>query len=96
MSEIIKKIGLAGLGLLSITKTKAQEIANELVKKGEVSKIEGAKLVKDLLKKTEENKKILEKKIEKVIRNTMKKLDIPTRREVNEVKRKINQLSKRK
>lgn len=95
MAGIIKKIGLVGLGLLSITKAKAQEIVNELVKKGEVSKGEGAKLVKDLLEKAEEDKKFLEEKMEKAAKRILKKLDVPTRKEINELKKKIDKLTKK-
>jgi len=95
MAGIIKKIGLAGLGLLSITKAKAQEIVNELVKKGDVSKTEGAKLVKDLLEKAEEDKKFLEEKMEKAAKRILKKLDVPTRKEINELKKKIDKLTKK-
>ena len=95
MPGIIKKIGLVGLGLFSISKTKAQEVVSELVKKGEVSKGEGAKLVKDLLEKAEEDKKFLEEKMEKVAKRILKKLDVPTRKEIAELKKKIDKLTKK-
>lgn len=94
MSDIIKKTILAGLGLFSLTKEKAEKMVQDLVKRGEVAKSDGAKIIKGLLKKAEEEKKVLEGKIEEKIRQTLKRLDIPTRKEVEELKKKVAELSK--
>ena len=95
MSDIIKKTMLAGLGLMSMTKEKADKLVNTLVKEGEMSKTEGSKLAKELVKKVEENKTLLEKKVETSVKKIMIKLDIPSRKEINELKRKIDTSQKK-
>jgi len=69
-------------------------MVNDLVKRGEIAKSDGAKIVKGLLKKAEEEKKVLEGKIEEKVRKSLKKLDIPTKKEVEELKKKVAELSK--
>jgi len=86
---------LAGLGLMSMTKEKADKLVNTLIKEGEMSKTEGSKLAKELVKKVEENKTLLEKKVEAAVKKIMIKLDIPSRKEINELKRKIDTLQKK-
>ncbi len=95
MSDFIKKTLLAGLGAVSFTKEKAQEIAKDLVKRGEIAKNEEAKFVKDLMERAEKNKIEMEKKVEKAVEKTLTKLNIPTRKEVNELKQKVDKLTKK-
>jgi len=95
MSDIFKKTFLAGLGAMSLTREKAQEITNDLIKRGELAKTDEAKFVRDLLDLAEKNKSGLEDKIEKAIEKVMAKLDIPTRKEIEELKAEIAKLSKK-
>jgi len=91
MSDIIKKTILAGLGILSLSREKAEEITKDLIKRGELAKTEEAKFIKDLMEKSRLE---VEKKIEKIVEKTLTKLDIPTRKELNVLKEKVNKLTK--
>ncbi len=95
MSELIKKTILAGLGAISLSREKAEEIAGDLIKRGELAKNEEAKFVKDLMDIAEKNKARLEEKIEEVVEKTLTRLDIPTRKEINALREEINRLSKK-
>jgi poly(hydroxyalkanoate) granule-associated protein len=95
MSDLFKKTFLAGLGAMSLTREKAQEITNDLIRRGELAKTDEAKFVRDLLDLAEKNKSGLEEKIEKGIEKVLSKLDIPTRKEVDELKAEIAKLSKK-
>jgi len=95
MSDLFKKTILAGLGALSLSREKAEEIAKELIARGEVAKSEEAKFVKDLLDVVEKNKTGLEEKMEKAVEKVLTRLDIPTRKELNELKEEISRLTKK-
>ena len=95
MSDLIKKTILTGLGIASLTKEKAEKLVKDLVKEGEVSEGEGSKLVKDLLEKVENNKKSMEKKIEKTVCDVLKKLNIPGRKDITGLNSKIEKLEKK-
>lgn len=83
---------MAGLGAMSLTLDKAEEITKDLIKRGEVSESDEAKFAKDLVDLAEKNKSLLEGKIEKVVEKVLGKMDIPTRKEINELKEEISKL----
>jgi len=95
MSDLIKKTILAGLGALSFSREKAEKLAKDLVKRGELAKTEEAKFVKDLMRRVEKNKVEAEKKMEKIVEKTLIKLNVPTRKELDALKAKIDKLSKK-
>ena len=95
MSDLIKKTILTGLGIASLTKEKAENLVKDLIKEGEVSEGEGSKLVKELLEKVEDNKKTMEKKIEKTVCDALKKLNIPNRKDIASLNSKIDKLEKK-
>jgi len=94
MLDLIKKTMLAGVGLAVMTREKIEETVDELVKKGKLSEKEGKETVEELIEKSKTAKKDLEEKIEKIVTKSLKKLNIPTRDELTEIKKKIERLEK--
>ena len=76
MQDFLRKGFNLGLGALTATKEKVEEVVNELIKKGEVGQEEGKKLINELIEKglraeiKDENetvsKKIREGEIQKI------------------------------
>ncbi|MCD6283844.1 phasin family protein [bacterium] len=95
MSDLIKKTILVGLGALVLTREKAEKLAKDLVKRGELAKTEEAKFVKDLMKRAEKSRVEAEKRVEKIVEKTLMKLNIPTRKELDALKAKIDKLSRK-
>ncbi len=93
MTDLIKKMILAGLGALSLTREKAEEITRDLIKRGELAKTDEAKFVRDLMDLVEKNRAGMEEKIEKAVEKAMAKLDIPSRKEINALKEEISKLA---
>jgi len=91
VSEIIKKAMLAGLG----AQEKAKEFIDELVKAGELSKNEGATLVKEWVSKAEESTKEMDLKIKDAMSAAFEKLNIPTRDDLEKVDKKLHHISAR-
>ena len=94
MFDLIKKTMLAGVGLAAMTREKIEETIDEFVKKGRLSEKEGKEIVEELIEKSKTAKKDLEEKIEKIVTKSLKKLNIPTRDELTEIKKKIERLEK--
>ncbi|HNR40671.1 MAG TPA: phasin family protein [Bacteroidales bacterium] len=84
---------LAGLGALSLSREKAEEISRDLIKRGELAETDEAKFVRDLMDLVEKNKAGLEEKVEKAVEKAMAKLDIPSRKEINALKEEIGKLT---
>lgn len=95
MSDLFKKTILTGIGLASLTREKTEKLVKDLIKEGEVSEGEGSKLLKELLEKVEENKKSMEKKIEQTVCDVLKKLNIPSRKDIIGLNNKIEKLEKK-
>jgi len=91
VADVIKKAMLAGLG----AQEKAKEFIDELVKAGELSKNEGATLVKEWVSKAEESTKDMDHKLKDAISATFEKLNIPTRDDMASLEKKIQGLSAR-
>lgn len=94
MFDLIKKGVLMGLGAATLTKEKAEQFVDELVKKGELSKDERPKVVQDLLDKAEEQEKELYDKISGQVNKAIAKLDIPTKKDFERLEKKIESLKK--
>lgn len=94
MFDFIKKTMLVGAGLAAMTREKIEEVVDELVKKGKLSEKEGKEMVDELIEKSKSVKKDLEERIEKTVTETLKKLNIPSRSEIAELKEKIEQMEK--
>lgn len=91
VTEVIKKAMLVGLG----AQEKAKEFVDELVKAGELSKSEGATLVKEWVSKAEESSKDMDHKVKDAINAAFEKLNIPTRDDLEKLDRKIQGISAR-
>lgn len=51
MKDLLNTMLSLGLGTLAMTKEKAEEIVDELIKQGNIGKEEGTNLVNELIKK---------------------------------------------
>jgi len=91
VAEIIKKAMLAGLG----AQEKAREFVDELVKAGELSKGDGASLVKEWVSKAEESRKDLDNKVKDAMAGAMEKLNVPSRDDIEKVEKKLQNVTAR-
>ena len=94
MLNIIKKSLLTGIGLALIAKDEVEELAKEFAKKGQMSETEGVKFLGDLQKKYDDTQKKLEEKVEKVVKEFMKRADVVTGDELKGLKKEIRDLKK--
>jgi poly(hydroxyalkanoate) granule-associated protein len=92
MLDYIRKITLAGAGLAIMTTEKIQEIMDELVKKGEMTEKEAREAVSEFVEKSKQAKKDLEDKMEQTVTGLLNRLNIPTRKEVEEIKERLARL----
>lgn len=92
MLDLFKKAVLMGLGVITLTKEKVEQIVDELIKKGELTEDERSKAVRDLLTKIEEQEKALNEKVSSVVKNSIEKLDLPSRKDIEKLEKKIDEL----
>lgn len=92
MIELMKKFMLTGLGLAVKTKDEIESIVNEMVKQGKMSEKEGELFLNELTAKYENQRKSLEQKIEKTVNDTLKRMNLATRKELEELQKEVAEL----
>ena len=96
MLDSIHKMFLAGVGFAAMTKDKIDEHIKELVEKGKLTEKEGREMADDMLKKSKQAKEDLEKQVEKLVQQTLQALQIPSKKEVEELAARIEKLEAKK
>ncbi|MFN3740549.1 MAG: phasin family protein [Thermodesulfovibrionales bacterium] len=89
--DVVRKALLAGIGV----QEKVKEFIDELIKKGELSEAEGAKLIKEWTEKAEKSTEGLRQSITGLVNSTLEKMKLPTREEIERLEKKIDRLSER-
>ena len=94
MFDYIRKMTLAGAGLAILTTEKIHEILDDLVKKGEMTEKEARETIDEYVEKSKQAKKDMEMKMEKWVTSFLNRMNIPTRKEIEEMKERLSRLEK--
>jgi len=89
--DIIRNAMLLGFGV----QEKVKEFVDELVKKGELSESQGAKLVKEWAEKAEKNTEDISNSLNDLLKKTVDKMRLPSREEIEKLNEQINSLTER-
>ncbi len=92
--DLFEKTVLFGLGLFDLTKEKAEKIADEMIKRGEMSQSDKAKAVKELLKGHEERIKKIKEKVDERVEEITAKVRGKEREELTQLHKKLDELTK--
>ena len=95
MLDIIKKSIYLGLGAATITKERVEKLADELIEKGQLSKEEKAKTVKDIMDKIEKEEKEIQKKVKKTVNEALETVGVATQKDIEQLKRRLTKLEKK-
>ncbi|MDH4232143.1 MAG: phasin family protein [Nitrospirota bacterium] len=89
--DIIRNAMLAGFGV----QEKVREFIDDLVKKGELSESQGAKLVKEWSEKADKNVEDISKSMNDLVQKTLEKMSLPSKDEISKLREQIDMLSAR-
>lgn len=95
--SLLKNTVLAGIGFASITKKKAEELVESLIKIGELEKSDKKKAVMELLAKAEAGTKDAREKVGKFtkdIEKTVRKMSMAKKTDVEALSKKIDKLTR--
>ena len=92
--EIMKKTLLTGVGLALVAKDEMEEIARDIEKKMDMTEQDGKKFLKDLQNRYDDAQSKLEDRVEKAVKDFMKKADVVTGDELKALKKEIRDLKK--
>jgi polyhydroxyalkanoate synthesis regulator phasin len=94
LMDPIKKAMYLGLGAISLTKEKAEELVDELIKQEETTEKERAGLVDHLVKEGQAQKNALEGKVSESVRKVVTDLGLPTRKEFETIVNRLDGIEK--
>ena len=94
MSNIIENAFLLGLGALSISKTTAENLIKDAIKKAEISENEGDSLLKTFTAEGEKAKAAIEKAVDEAIKSKGVSI-IPGASKIAELENKVADLEAR-
>lgn len=94
MIDLLRKTVLIGIGLAYMTKDRIEEVAKSLSEESNLTEEEGRKLAKDLLNQSEEAKRNLETRIDRVVKSALGRLDIPSRQDLQKLESRLEGLEK--
>lgn len=95
MFELVEKALLAGIGALSLSQKKAEELSAELQKQFNLSEEKGRELLTKLQESARENQKKLEELAQEEIRKASERLGLVTAEEFEKLRQKVEELEKR-
>lgn len=92
--DMLRKMGLFGIGILTLTQEKLEEFTQEMIKKGEMSREEGKKFVREVLSEREKQLKDIEDKINEKVKESLKKSGIVMKDDIEALEKKIEKLER--
>jgi len=93
MDKLFEKGISMGLGLFTMTREKAEEIVDNLIEKGEISRKEASGVLEEILNRAEKEREELEKRINTSLENTLERFNVPTKKEIEELNNKLDDIA---
>lgn len=93
--ETLRKLLMAGIGAVALAQDEIEAVINKLVERGELAEKDGKKIIQDMLDKRKQETKKVEEDITKRAEEILRRLNIPTKADIEALSKKINALSKK-
>lgn len=95
MREFMERGILASIGILSLTREKAQAAVDELVKRGEVKRDDSKGLVERLVKRGDEERGSFRKMVHEELGKMAHELNLATKDDLRALEKKVEALSQK-
>lgn len=95
MLDLMRKVFLAGLGAMFLTKEKAEEVAEELVHQGELRREEAKNFVEQLLNKGKEQQALLQETVSREVNRWRSEWGLVTKAELSALENRVAELEAR-
>ncbi|HHP7235309.1 MAG TPA: phasin family protein [Desulfobacterales bacterium] len=94
MFDLFKKGMLTGIGLALVAKDEMEDLAREMIDRGKMNEQEGRKFFNEVQKRYEDVQGKLEEKVEKTVKDILKRMDVVTADDLKPLKKEIRELKK--
>ncbi len=95
MLDLLKKSFLTGVGLLAVTTEKAEALAKELVKHGELKAEESKAFVDSLLKEADKEREEFSEKVSLEVQKALGSMGLVSKAEVEELQARVEKLEEK-
>lgn len=92
MFDTMNKVMLSGLGLMSVTRERAEQIFDDLVQRGQLEKSQRGRFVEDLTGTAKQARKEFQDILAKQVQESLERLNLPTRDDVMRLEAKLDAL----
>ncbi len=93
MFETLHRIFMAGVGAISMTQEKAEQIFDEYVKKGQAAKEQKTGFVKEMVDQADKTRASLEKIVSKQVKSSIETMHLVTREDVERIEGKVDKMT---
>ena len=100
--ELVRKMLLAGVGAVAMSRDETEQFVNKLVERGELAQKDAEKLLRDVQSRLRHNRPDVQEQAEKVtaraqqgMEDFLNRLNIPSKRDIEDLSAKIAQLAAR-
>ncbi len=93
MLETIKKSVLTGVGMALRSKKEIETLAKEFAEQSDMNQKEAKDFLNDCRKSYDEAKTELDKKIETTVETVLKRVNLPTKKDIEELNRRMDKLA---
>ncbi|GIV96855.1 MAG: poly(hydroxyalkanoate) granule-associated protein [Herpetosiphonaceae bacterium] len=99
LTDMVRRMMLAAVGAVAMSRDEMEQLVNKLVERGEIAEREGRQLIREVLERRKRQADKLEQKVESDVESRVEqllsRLNIPTKRDIEELSEKIAQLNAR-
>jgi len=92
--DTLKKMGLFGIGVISLTQEKIEEFTEEMIKRGEISREEGKTFVKQVLSEKDKQIADIEATINEKVRDVLKNSGVAMKEDLERLEKRIEVLER--
>jgi polyhydroxyalkanoate synthesis regulator phasin len=92
MRDELRRLALFTSGVAELTRNRAEQIVRDLVGSGDLGRDQAAGVVKELLRRSAENRKELTRFVRSEIRNQIEALGLASKRDVERLERRVARL----
>lgn len=93
--EQLKRWVSTGIGLALLTKEKAEEIVQELIRQGEISRDEGKEILDGLIRRAQAERDELQRRIDAEVRRLLESAGLARQEDVRRLEEELRKLEKR-
>jgi polyhydroxyalkanoate synthesis regulator phasin len=95
MKDVLRKFALAGIGVFSLTREKAEQVVKELAEKGQVSAEEAKGMFRELVEKGEQEREALLRTIRSELNRLREEVGLATKGDLKALEERISSLEAR-